>query len=381
MNTHFLEPLDVLFLRGNRPFGEAGSYGESMVPPWPSVAAGAIRSAILARDGTDPAAFASGGTAHETLGTPAEPGPFRLTDFQLAWHGEDAEGPLERLYPLPADLVATKRDEAAGDDKRAYELRPLTPVGMAPGMTSSSATALLPVMAQAGRAKPATGIWLSETGMRRWLAGERPDPERHLVESRRLWDNDERVGIGMKAASRRVDDGRLFSMQAVVFKPGVGLLATVDGDGLADGSLVRLGGDGRAAVVRHREAPTVEEGLEAIVGQRRCRIVLTAPGIFPSGWLPPGCDADGRFELLGVRGRLVCAAVPRAETVSGWDLARWRPKSAHRAAPAGSVYWLEELEASEELLRKLVDHGLWPETGYDAQRRAEGFNRFTFATY
>ena len=41
----FLEPLDVLFLRANKLFGDPGSYGESLVPPWPSAAAGALRRA------------------------------------------------------------------------------------------------------------------------------------------------------------------------------------------------------------------------------------------------------------------------------------------------------------------------------------------------
>jgi CRISPR-associated protein Cmr3 len=59
MTSVFIEPLDVLMLRGNKLFGDPGSYGESLVPPWPSVAAGAIRSAVLAREG-DAFAFARG---------------------------------------------------------------------------------------------------------------------------------------------------------------------------------------------------------------------------------------------------------------------------------------------------------------------------------
>jgi CRISPR-associated protein Cmr3 len=51
--TLFIEPLDVLFLRGNKLFGDPGSFGESLVPPWPSVAAGAIRSALLAHKRVD----------------------------------------------------------------------------------------------------------------------------------------------------------------------------------------------------------------------------------------------------------------------------------------------------------------------------------------
>ncbi len=33
--TTFIEPLDVLFLRGNKLFGDPGSHGESLIPPWP----------------------------------------------------------------------------------------------------------------------------------------------------------------------------------------------------------------------------------------------------------------------------------------------------------------------------------------------------------
>ena len=52
-SLRFLEPLDVLFLRGNKLFGAPGSHGESLVPPWPSVAAGALRSRMLADEGAD----------------------------------------------------------------------------------------------------------------------------------------------------------------------------------------------------------------------------------------------------------------------------------------------------------------------------------------
>lgn len=40
MTTVLIEPLDVLILRGNKLFADAGSHGEALMPPWPSVAAG-----------------------------------------------------------------------------------------------------------------------------------------------------------------------------------------------------------------------------------------------------------------------------------------------------------------------------------------------------
>jgi CRISPR-associated protein Cmr3 len=87
------------------------------------------------------------------------------------------------------------------------------------------------------------------------------------------------------------------------------------------------------------------------------------------------------FSLHGVRARLAAAAVPRAQVVSGWDLAARKPKPSVRVAPAGSVYWLDELEATPEALRRLVDEGLWSEQELDPQRRAEGFNRVWLAEW
>ena len=60
ITQHFIKPLDVLFLRGNKLFGDPGSYGESLVPPWPSVLAGALRSGLIAERGYDAVEFAKG---------------------------------------------------------------------------------------------------------------------------------------------------------------------------------------------------------------------------------------------------------------------------------------------------------------------------------
>ncbi|MCG5547076.1 type III-B CRISPR module-associated Cmr3 family protein, partial [Halorhodospira sp. M38] len=111
------------------------------------------------------------------------------------------------------------------------------------------------------------------------------------------------------------------------------------------------------------------------------RVVLTTPGLFPGGWKLPGLDADGLWHYPGGRARLVAAAVPRGQVVSGWDLAQQRPKPAQRAAPAGAVYWLEGLEGGLDPLRKLAESGLWGLTpeNEDPARRAEGFNRFAIA--
>ena len=366
----FLEPLDVLILRGNRLFGDAGSYGESLVPPWPSVAAGAIRSQMLATEGIDLSAFATGKAPHPQLGTPEQPGSFTVSAFTLARRaGED----VESLHPLPADLVATRGDTGV-------ELDWLRPASPASGISSSAPLPFSPVLTTDTPAKPEAGVWLTQSGWQQYLNGELPAIEARLAAGS-LWQLDPRVGVGLDPEKGRAEDGKLFTVQAVAFQPGHGFLVAIEGaNPPGDGSL-RLGGDGRGAAVSACDYSAPEPDYEAIARAGRARLILTSPGLFPGGWRLPGSDADHRVSLGDVTGRLVCAAVPRAEVISGWDLAAWRPKSAQRVAPVGSVYWLEELQGSADELRKLVAVGLWPDEGYDAQRCAEGFNRFTWGVW
>lgn len=382
----YLEPLDVLFLRGNKLFGDPGSFGESLVPPWPSVAAGALRSRMLADDGIDLAAFAHGKVDHPTLGTPEKPGSFSIAAFHLARRFED--GRVEALIAPPADLVITE-----SEDSQPASVRALKPTHAAAGLLASGPFAQLPLLAEDTRSKAAGGYWLTESGWRKYQVGETP-PADDLVKSSALWKIDARVGVGLDAATWRATDGRLFSVQAVAMTKrehmmqngfDVGFLAAVVGaEPPRDGTL-RLGGDGRAAAVHATATVLPEADYGALTRARRCRLILAAPGIFPGGWLPTGITPTGagefRFDLHGVRGKLVCAAVARAEVVSGWDLAQWQPKAAQRAAPTGSVYWLDELDTSPEALRKLAEQGLWNEGCEDTQRRAEGFNRIWLASW
>lgn len=375
METRFIEPLDVLILRGNKLFGDPGSYGESVIPPWPSVAAGAIRSRMLADDQVDLNAFARGQVQHPTLGTPANPGGFTLAGFHLA--RRMADGSLERLMAPPADLSIVENHAGKPVARRAEALR------LAAGLASSAPLPLHAVLAETTRAKATSGYWLTEPGWALYLHGELPTAH-DLVKSSDLWRIDERIGVGLAATTRSAEEGKLFSTQAIAFLPGVGFLASVHGAMPPADGLLRLGGDGRGAAIHSIEYNVPRPDYVAISESRRCRLILSTPGLFTQGWLPNGIGQEGngdQFNLCGVRGRLVGAAVPRAETISGWDLATWSPKPAQRVAPTGSVYWLDELDATPEALERLSRQGLWSETCEDDARRAEGFNRLALAVW
>jgi CRISPR-associated protein Cmr3 len=396
MTTVFMQPLDVLLLRGNKLFGDAGSFGEALVPPWPSVVAGALRSRMLtdARLDWNPARNKQSVPRHPTLGTPDKPGGFSVTAFHLAHRYED--GRTELLVAPPADIVLCEEGEGG-----AKLVRRLQPQRSFEGLQSSGELPFVPLLAENKRSKPVGGYWLTHEGWRAYLAGGTPSREQ-FVKTELLWKKDLRVGVGLDAETRAAAEGQLFTVEALAMvKRGdplgskradynVGFVAEVSCRELPTAGLVRLGGDGRAAALHPAAIDWPQADVDAIVQSRRCRLVLTSPGLFEHGWLPTGADPtnkreDGaiRFDLHGVKGSIVCAAVPRFEVVSGWDLAKWQPKPALRAAPTGSVYWLElEQKVRADALRKLVERGLWTDEQYDSDmRRAEGFNRFTFAAY
>lgn len=341
MNTVFLEPLDVLYLRGNQHFGTAGSHGAALMPPWPSLAAGAIRSRLMAEG--------------ETLESLAG---FRLTHFGLArWAGDTAD----LFLPLPTDVMVTA--EALDDARYA---RPT-----ALGLSSSHPLSRLPVFTQDKPAKPQSGLWLNRAGISAWLAGA-PITQDHLVRSKNLWQADSRLGIALDPVKRTAAESRIYTAEAVALEPGVGFVAAYEGaPALPANALVRLGGDGRGAVARKPTFSFPEPDWARIEKEKRFRLLLVTPAPLTDGWRP-----------AGVPGQLVAAIVNRAETVSGWDLAAndkgGVPKRAQRVAPAGSVYWFEDLDGDIAALQTLARTGL---PLADPARAAEGFGKLVIAPW
>jgi len=378
---YFVEPLDVLMIRGNKSFGGVGQHGESVMPPWPSLFAGAFRSALLGTDAAQLARFANGeklsGALGDVLGTPAQPGSFAINYLSLASlpppSRTASNESIALAFPLPADLAALA-------DVRA-------PLQLHPARLPASATANeLPLIALPRvikQTKPEAGRWLDVAGFNAHLAGIPPSS---TLETADFFKRETRLGIALDAGSRTAEDGALYTTEAIAFNTGAGFLVGIDGEAglLPSSGFLRLGGDGKGAAYRRVEFSPPAAPLTVIAKSCRFRMILATPGIFAAGWLPDGIARQGmrdyRLQGEGFSARLACAAVPRFDTLSGWDLARQQPKTAQRVAPAGSVYWFDELEGDAGKLAEWMDSGLWTENG-DAQRRAEGFNRAWLAAW
>ncbi len=391
---YFIEALDVLMLRGNRSFGAAGEHSEAMLPPWPSVFAGAFRSALLAADTQRLAEFSAVSGAHfdteeqrsqrmrdvlgaslfATLGTPQRPGDFRITWASLARRqGLSAQLAL----PLPADLVAQSEGQQVG-------LLALQPAPLPAGVSGSASLPMTALLRTPRQVKPASGHWLDGAGLAAHLQGSLPST---TLRTDVLYRRETRLGIALDAGSRTASDGALYTSEAVSFGAEAGFLVGIEGaPDLPATGLLRLGGDGRGARWQRLDfAPLLTPSAQG----GRFRLVLTTPGVFSGGWLPEGVtlDADGSCRLRGegFSARLACAALPRHEVVSGWDLVRWAPKTAQRVVPAGAVYWFDRFEGDAGKLATWVAGGLWRHhDAMDAdslQRRAEGFNNALLGTW
>ncbi|MDW7966700.1 MAG: type III-B CRISPR module-associated Cmr3 family protein, partial [Thermoanaerobaculum sp.] len=271
----FLEPLDVLYLRGNAAFGGPGDHAEALMPPWPSVFSGALRSALLARGGVDLGRFTDEAAEHtddrlrRVLGTPSQPGNFRLSAALLArW--QPNTNSYEPFFPLPQDLLVFEQPPGEKDSKGRGELsegpsgklaivrlRPQVPGEAFNHVQHSGLTPNLLVVYGAERGKPRRSWWLTPKGWDTYLSGGTPAAE-DLVSTSDLWSYEFRLGIARSRETYTVEEGRIYTTQAVAVKSGVGFLVGVEGcpEELFHGlSLVRLGGDGRGASVRLVQGP------------------------------------------------------------------------------------------------------------------------------
>ena len=379
----YVRPTDSLFVRGNLAFGDSGEHGSSLMPPPPSLFAGAFRSALLGKDAAQLAAFLADGRCSnpalaQCLGTPDVPGDFRITWLCLA--GDPGAGATpEPISPLPADLLMLGKNFA-----------PLAPRAMATGVQSAGDLPLRATLVSSKQEKPKGGMYLRSKGLQQYLQGQCP-AQTDSVESRHIYQRDPRLGIGLNTDARTTEEGQIYTTEGFAFSPkedkttatfvSTGFLVGIRGatDLIPDEGVLRLGGDGRSAHYRKVSfnAPTVAN----IPGPTaRFRLLLQTPALFTQGWLPEGVtEQDGIYRLQGdgFKARLACATLGRRETVSGWDLYQWKPKPAQAAVPAGSVYWFDEFVGDADKLAAWVARGLWPDhlDSLQQARRAEGYNR------
>lgn len=357
----FLEPLDTLFFRDGRPFGQ-GDHARGGLPT-PQTLAGALRTHALRRAG-----FSFPPVRGKVERSPRE---LLLEHGAAAWAVDlevrgplvavaDPQGAVARLFPAPADLRRPK-GAAAGE---APVLRRLDPAPSDPPIPGWTDAARRPLWYWGDEALEPVSGFLTEAGATTWLGGGVPAAQ-DLVALESLIDFETRTGLAIGPRSLTAEEGLLYSVRllraredVVLEGPGLrgraGFWAEVrwPGDGpppedlLGGRTTLRWGGESRRVLVHLVDPrPWPEVSLQDARVQTRW---LLTPAPFAGG---PGHPDRDRH--------LIAAAVGSVEAISGWDLARHCPKPNRFAAGAGSVFFFEP--GHEEALLE------------DAEARAQGY--------
>lgn len=309
------EALDVLFFRDGRPFGP-GTRATTAAPA-PQTLAGAVRTWLLGRAGTDFQRLSldiSNGASFLEATEAQDAGAVARLCFQGPWFVQDGE----RLVPTPANLEIDQNGAIV-------RLDPLT--GTLPGWREEG---LRPIWRKGrGSTKPRRG-YLRPDGLTKFLVGGVPAAN-EVVDDVSLFGTEDRVGIGIDADRRTAQDGLIYAIRMMRLQPDVRIAINVMGQApdiaiLPEEDLLALGGEARRAIVRRVETSGWPNPGGA--GLKGRLALLTTPAPF-GGWSPPGLTP-------------CAAAVLGHNAVSGWDMARGGPKPNRFAAPAGSVYFFDD---------------------------------------
>ncbi len=303
-------------------------------PPHPPTVVGAIR-AMLAR------------------GQGWSGGPWcpELTHVLGDGHGPDDLGQLcfdgpyllqngEPLFALPAHLLG---EVDGGSWKPAVALRPCGQPGVMCDLGEEVRLPVAPSTSTSGaRIVPGKDRWLTRAGMAAVLRGEVPEPC-DVVRSKKLWDDEPRVGIERDDTTRTVREGMLYTSRHV--RPAKGVTIGLRVAGVPDGwwnrcgATVPLGGEGRWAEYQPWNGDTAcEVPLSTVLESRQVLVVALTP-----------IDAGDEFYRVGGRiaglgdATIVSACLPRVERIGGWATGRkrGRPLAVRSILPAGSTFFCE----------------------------------------
>lgn len=301
----FIRAQDVWRFRDSKPFSAGQNYfARTIFPPHPTTMQGAIRTYYLH-------------TQEKLLGSATDMGGLQITGPFLAKKAGDN---IRRYLPMPLDVL---------QEKHAKNLVILRPERDASFITSAPDGWHPLVVREEGEYDDADG-WLSERAFKAYLEDREPDLK--VTRADKLYDLEDRIGLGMDHRRRANEEGLFYRAQFVRPCPDVGLLLHINMPIFqSQTGTIHIGGESRVGTYEVVDyAPPVFS-----VKPGNIKIVLLTPAYLRGGW-KPGTDWQ---SWLGAE--FVSAAIGKPVAVSGWDVANNAPKPLRHFLPAGSVFYFK----------------------------------------
>lgn len=331
----YMEPIDTLFFRDNRPF-EAGtdSFAETTMPS-PLTIYGAIGSYFLKKNGTDINKFLNGKAEDPTLGwydEKLERTQLRVTGLFLSWGGA--------LYvPPPANFLQVY----------GRGCHPAVPAEHTTFKWDIDEPELRPLVLPGDECNPVEGYILLDEVTGRLLKGTpllKPSERRPAD----YFPTEQRFGHKTDRGKSVAEEGFLYTAMHRRFRDELQgeyymklkLIASITGVESEElEEVITLGGEGKKVklTIKRRELNLEDtEVLSKIKEKRRFFVYLLTPAIFKGGWR----RAEWLDEFRGAT--LVGAAVKKPLYLSGWKRSKasqGEPRPMKKAVPQGCVYFFE----------------------------------------
>ncbi|NTV18040.1 MAG: type III-B CRISPR module-associated protein Cmr3 [Bacteroidales bacterium] len=330
-----LEALDTLFFRDGKPFtmGE-DSWAEGIFPPLPSVIYGALRTAYFSEDIE----------RFKTIKKKDDSALLRITSYCFKYGS--------RIYfPMPLDLIEVGHSTKKWPRKELSFLKLNTQDQKNFASSVPTSHFLQPDIQNFDVIED--GI-INSLDLANYLAVSISFADYHSLNDFTFLEP--KVGIGLNNDTRAAKDGQLYrvGMQRLDQLSFVVGFEFEQLDSIP--AMIRLGGEGKAVQCQSIESKKVLQKISIQMPStlgKRFKLYLATPALFTDGWKPSWMTTD-YSEHNGIKIRLLAAAVGKAVPVGGFDIQKKEPKAMRKAVPAGSVYYLElENETDNTRLEQL----------------------------
>lgn len=361
-----IEALDLLFFRNAKPFDSANSaFGETLEMPYTSTIYGALRSKILSEHYTKYDEFkrAEGGLLTDVIGSPDKKGSLEINFFSII-NDED-----ELFLPIANDLVVEK------DNPESVFSLDLNKKPEWLNCDSNYQFDYLLTTSRNIKVEKPERKYISLKNLEKYLNNDSDlDIEKDNFE---FFTKEYRTGIKINKAINTVEEGMLYRKELIRLKDDFKYYLELSNDEelLPENGLLKLGGEGKGASYYSQDinnSINLSEKTKArIEATKKFKIYVSTPAILNKGWIPEFID-DNLVARLdnGIQFKIICSSIGKYKMVSGWDIAKGRPKTAYRVLPAGSVYYCEVLN-DDFKINDLLDelHG----QSISDKRRKDGF--------
>ncbi len=330
MNLKLVIPRDPLIFRDGKPFTAVpGERSKSLIFPYPATLAGAVRT----RDGTNSGKSEFAKNRIEKLKELKIRGPVLV---ELETNGNIKEW----YFPAPADAVFIQKE----NNVNLYSLSPLNTGDRLSNIEDGLA---LVGASENIKDKPMSKppLYWTWKMLQTWLENSADiqdvKPAEYGITG---LERETRTHVGIEASTQSALSGALFQTSGMEFvlaqeklSHSRQLALALQTDAKFESGVDFLGGERR--VIRWEDVadkfPSYsDKDMDKIIGKikadKHCRLILATPASFEQGYIP----AKYKEQVKAV-------ALPRYQTISGWDYDLSKPKPTRRLVPAGAVYFLD----------------------------------------